>query len=237
MSGTLLRAINLSKRFGGVIAVDNVSMSISALEVKAIIGANGAGKSTLFNILCGTFPPDTGQLFFQDADLSKLPQHQFAKRGIAIKFQIPSVFNTMTVGENLFVASNKKQAKQSESQCVEEALSLIGQSDLRNTSAGNLSHGQKQWLEIGMALMSNPKLLLLDEPTAGMTVAETQETANLIHQLSQRTAVVAIEHDMSFVRALDCHTHVMHQGRMILEGAFSDLENDPLVRDVYLGKV
>ncbi len=236
MSGVLLNAIKISKRFGGVTAVDDVSLTISDLEVKSIIGANGAGKSTLFNILCGSLSSDSGTVIFNDENVSKLPQHYFSRLGIAIKFQIPSVFNSMTVRENLSVALREQQSKQGQHEQVDETLSIIKQQDLGDQLAGNLSHGQKQWLEIGMALMSKPKLLLLDEPTAGMTIAETQETAALIHELSRRTAVMAIEHDMSFVRSLNCHTYVMHQGKIIKEGMFEDLENDQLVRNIYLGK-
>ena len=237
MSGHLLNASHLTKRFGGVVAVDDVSIVISPLEIKSIIGANGAGKSTLFSMLCGSFPPDSGYLEFDNKNISKLPQHQFSRSGIAIKFQIPSVFDSMTVSENLLVAAQERRSRRLLDEQVEQTLTTINQQDLRRQLAGNLAHGQKQWLEIGMALMSDPKLLLLDEPTAGMTIAETQDTAVLIHKLREKTAVIAIEHDMSFVRALDCHTYVMHQGKIISEGSFSDLENDQLIRDVYLGKV
>ena len=236
MSDQLLTAKNLNKRFGGIVAVDDVSISIAPLEVKCIIGANGAGKSTLFNILCGVIPADSGSLEFDGRDISGLALHQFSRVGIARKFQIPSVFDSLSVEQNLAVAMlgriNKKELKAR----IDKMLVLIAQDELRAQVAGNLAHGQKQWLEIGMALMSRPKLLLLDEPTAGMTVDETQKTAKLILGLSKQTAVISIEHDMGFVRALGCHTYVLHQGRLIVEGAFSDIENNTLVRDVYLGR-
>jgi ABC-type uncharacterized transport system ATPase subunit len=231
-----MSAHRLAKRFGGIVAVDDVSISIAPLEVKCIIGANGAGKSTLFNILCGSAKADTGQVLFEGRDISRLALHQYARIGIARKFQIPSVFNSLTVEENLTIGLPGALQPADAQSRIERALSLIGQEDLRRRPAGSLAHGQKQWLEIGMALVAEPKLLLLDEPTAGMTPDETQRTAELILRLAAHTAVVAIEHDMSFVRALGCHTYVMHQGRLLVDGKFRDIEQMSLVRDVYLGK-
>jgi ABC-type uncharacterized transport system ATPase subunit len=142
----------------------------------------------------------------------------------------------MTVEDNLLVALSEPRSRDVLDARTEEVLSLIALAGAREQLAGTLAHGQKQWLEIGMAVMARPRLLLLDEPTAGMTPEETQRTAALVHRMSADTAVVAIEHDMSFVRALRCHTRVMHQGRIIVEGAFDDIEKDRLVRDVYLGR-
>ncbi len=230
----LLTATGLHKRFGGVIATNDVSISIAPLEIKCIIGANGAGKSTLFNILCGALAPDSGRVTFDGQSLLGLPLHKFARTGIARKFQMPSVFNSLTVAQNLETACRGKVSDLP--QRVDAMLDRIQQTDLRHDLAGNLAHGHKQWLEIGMALMSAPKLLLLDEPTAGMTVEETQKTADLIKELARETAVMAIEHDMGFVRALGCHTYVMHQGAMIVEGTFAQIEANELVRDVYLGR-
>lgn len=230
----LLTATSLHKRFGGVIATNDVSISIAPLEIKCIIGANGAGKSTLFNILCGALAPDSGSVTFDGQSLLGLPLHKFARTGIARKFQMPSVFNSLTVAQNLETACRGKVSDLPRR--VDAMLDRIQQTDLRHDLAGTLAHGHKQWLEIGMALMSAPKLLLLDEPTAGMTVEETQKTADLIKELARETAVMAIEHDMGFVRALGCHTHVMHQGAMIVEGTFAQIEANELVRDVYLGR-
>jgi ABC-type uncharacterized transport system ATPase subunit len=232
----LLNAQGLNKRFGGVVATHDVSISIAPLEIKCIIGANGAGKSTLFNILCGALSPDSGSLTFDGKSLLGLPLHHFARKGIARKFQMPSVFNSLTVAQNLETACRGKIAPRDLRLRVDAMLERTQQSHLRGTLAGNLAHGHKQWLEIGMALMSAPKLLLLDEPTAGMTPEETQNTADLIKALARDTAVMAIEHDMSFVRALGCHTYVMHQGALIVEGHFAEIEKNELVRDVYLGR-
>ena len=236
MSNTLLAGKNLCKNFGGIVAVDNVSFSINPLEIKCIIGANGAGKTSLFNLLCGTLKANSGELVFNGSSILGLPLHQLSRIGIARKFQIPSVFNSLTVWQNLETAILGRKPQSEIQAQISGMLELVDLTSIREQLAGNLAHGQKQWLEIGMALMSNPKLLLLDEPTAGMTLDETQKTANLIHQLSERTSVIAIEHDMNFVRALGCHTYVMHQGAIIVEGEFSDIENNELVRDVYLGR-
>jgi ABC-type uncharacterized transport system ATPase subunit len=236
MKAQLLTANNITKRFGGVLAVDDVSISIAALETKCIIGANGAGKSTLFNILCGSLAANSGALTFEGRDISKLALHQYSRIGVARKFQIPSVFDTLTVEQNLAVAVLGRKTNAELANAIREIVNVVALRDQQNQIAGTLAHGQKQWLEIGMALMSRPKLLLLDEPTAGMTAAETQATADLIHTISNRTAVIAIEHDMNFVRALNCHTYVMHQGRLIVEGGFGDIEKNSLVRDVYLGR-
>ncbi len=235
-SGALLAGSNLSKRFGGVTAVDNISLAIAPGELQCIIGPNGAGKSTLFNILGGVIRPDTGDIVFEGVPLHGLPLHGFARRGIARKFQIPSVFETLTVAQNLETAVIRPGSAAEHAQRLTAMLDLTGQTAIRHQVAGNLAHGHKQWLEIGMALMSEPRLLLLDEPTAGMTLDETLETAALVRRLAQTTAVMAIEHDMSFVRALGCHTIVMHQGRVIAEGTFSQIEEDALVRDIYLGR-
>jgi branched-chain amino acid transport system ATP-binding protein len=233
---SLLVARHINKRYGGIVAVDNVSLEIARLDVKCIIGANGAGKSTLFNIMCGASPADAGALEFEGRDITNLPLHQFARIGIARKFQIPSVFDSLTVADNLLVALPGRVGGHRAAARVEEILSLIALPDRRDHLAGLLAHGHKQWLEIGMALMSSPKLLLLDEPTAGMTPEETQRTALLVKAVASRIAIVAIEHDMAFVRALGCDTYVMHQGAIIAEGAFADIARNNLVRDVYLGR-
>jgi ABC-type uncharacterized transport system ATPase subunit len=236
MSAVLLSARGLSRRFGGVIAVDAVDLDLRAGELHCIIGPNGAGKSTLLNMLCGTLRPSAGSIQYDDRELVGAPAHRFARAGIARKFQVPSVFASLAVRDNLEVAGAAGANGAGSDEAVDKMLHRLGLTEQQDRPAGELAHGQKQWLEIGMALMTAPKLLLLDEPTAGMTPDETQRTARLLVAMRGQLSIVAIEHDMSFVRALDCHTLVMHQGRLIASGAFRDIEHDDTVRNIYLGR-
>ena len=232
MSAPLIETDNVCVRFGGLTAVAGVSLSIARGEICCMVGPNGAGKSTLFNVLTGTVKPTTGRILIDGENFSDRPVHVFARRGVARKFQAPSVFSSLSVGDNLRVA----QRQRSDEADLEETLGLLGFSGMANDRAGDLSHGQKQWLEIGMALVSKPKVLLLDEPTAGMGPEETMRTVRLIREIASRAAVAVIEHDMEFVRELGVRTLVLHQGRIIAEGGFEDVANDEQVRDVYLGR-
>ena len=226
---------NLRRRFGGVTALDGLNLHVNEGDLRCIIGPNGAGKSTFFNILCGVDRPDAGSIRFLGREIVGMATHEFARSGIARKFQIPSVFESMSVGDNLDIPVREgwRQAERQEKIArVLRQTRLVDQADL---PASSLSHGQKQWLEIGMAMMTEPKLLLLDEPTAGMTQDETEATVALLLGLKQETTILVIEHDMLFVRNLNQPTMVMHQGRVICEGPFAAVEQNELVRDVYLG--
>jgi ABC-type uncharacterized transport system ATPase subunit len=235
MTASLLEAENLHRTFGGLIAVNGISLRVSEGSLSCIIGPNGAGKSTLFNMFCGVMRPSRGSIRFEGRDMVGLPSYRFARHGIARKFQVPSVFESMNVRDNLLVSARASDASEDLLR-ADELTSLLSLGPLAGTVAGELSHGQKQWLEIGMGLMTRPKLLLLDEPTAGMSGEETRKTADLLLGLQGKTAIIAIEHDMRFVRQLNCRTLVLHQGRVIAEGSFADIEADALVRDVYLGR-
>ncbi|MSP83819.1 MAG: ATP-binding cassette domain-containing protein [Alphaproteobacteria bacterium] len=232
----LLRADNLAIRFGGVAAVRGVSVVLAEGDLRCIIGPNGAGKSTLFNMIAGTLKPDSGTIDFEGRPIVGLPVHDFARIGIARKFQVPSLFASLTVRENLDVAARRRESALDRDARIERMLAELELAGLEEATAGELAHGQKQWLEIGMALMGGPKLLLLDEPTAGMGSEETQKTARLLLGMAGTLTIVVIEHDMHFVRALACPTMVLHQGQVIAAGAFADIERDELVRDVYLGR-
>lgn len=236
MNEVVLQTVKLTRRFGGLTAVSDVSLELGRGEIHCIIGPNGAGKSTLLNMVCGTIAPTSGRVLFQTHDLVGRSKHAIARLGIARKFQVPSVFQSLTVHENLEVARNGLLYRDEEDQELERTLDLIDLTAKAKVEAGSLSHGQKQWLEIGMALMLRPKLLLLDEPTAGMTVDETIKTARLLLSLKGQLTILAIEHDMRFVRELGSHTTVMHQGCVIAAGAFGDIEANDTVRDVYLGR-
>ena len=235
MSVPLLYADDLQIRFGGVVVLQGVSLAIERGELCCIIGPNGAGKSTLFNMLAGTLRPAEGRIRFEGSDIIGLPVHRFARLGIVRKFQVPSLFDSLTVRDNLDVAGCGMEAAQRNAR-IGELIGLLGLGELSDIRAGELAHGHKQWLEIGMALVGGPKLLLLDEPTAGMTAEETRATADLLLGLRGRMAVIVIEHDMRFVRAVDSRTMVLHQGRIIADGPFSEIERDATVRDIYLGR-
>jgi ABC-type uncharacterized transport system ATPase subunit len=233
MSDILLQAENVGIRFGGLQALEALNLTVRDKELCCIIGPNGAGKSTFLNVLTGTLRPTSGSVRFLGHDIAGLPLHRIARLGIARKFQIPSVFPSLSVEDNLKVA---RWGAPSPVRPVGELLELVALGNRAATLAGELAHGQKQWLEIGMALAIEPKLLLLDEPTAGMTPQETLATAEMLLRLKGEFSIVAVEHDIRFVRALNCETLVLHQGRRLRSGPFHDIETDEMVRDVYLGR-
>ena len=233
MSDVLLQAENVGIRFGGLQALEALNLTVRDKELCCIIGPNGAGKSTFLNVLTGTLRPTSGSVRFLGHDIAGLPLHRIARLGIARKFQIPSVFPSLSVEDNLEVA---RWGVPSPVRPVGELLELVALTDRAGTLAGELAHGQKQWLEIGMALAIEPRLLLLDEPTAGMTPQETLATAEMLLRLKGEFSIVAVEHDIRFVRALNCETLVLHQGRRLRSGPFHDIETDEMVRDVYLGR-
>lgn len=235
MPHTLLRVDEVSQRFGGVLAVDRVSLELDEGAIRCIIGPNGAGKSTLFNMLAGTLKPLSGHIYVDGRDVVALAQHKFARIGIVRKFQVPSVFESLTVSDNLDVAARKTK-KLLSNEFVESVVSATGLMERRDVPASVLSHGEKQWLEICMGLIAAPRLFLLDEPTAGMTGEETQKTVEILLNLKGQLTVIVIEHDMRFVRELGEPVTVMHQGRILREGSFAEIEQDETVRDIYLGK-
>jgi ABC-type uncharacterized transport system ATPase subunit len=233
MSDVLLQADNVGIRFGGLQALEGLNLTVRDKELCCIIGPNGAGKSTFLNVLTGTLRPTSGSVRFLGHDIAGLPLHRIARLGIARKFQIPSIFPSLSVEDNLRVA---RWGVPSPARPVGELLALVALANRAGTLAGELAHGQKQWLEIGMALAIEPRLLLLDEPTAGMTPQETLATAEMLLRLKGEFSIVAVEHDIRFVRALNCETLVLHQGRRLRSGPFHDIEADEMVRDVYLGR-
>ena len=231
-SDDLLELVGLTKTFGGVNAVDDLSLRLGADEMRCIIGPNGCGKTTLFNLITGTLPPTAGTVRFCGRDLAGLPLHAVARAGIVRKFQVPSVFASLSVEANIraSLAAGKGALP------VAEILDLVRLGARRADKAGTLSHGEKQWLELAMVLATGPRLILLDEPVAGMTRQEKLETARLIADIrrERRTAVLVIEHDMGFVEALDCTVAVMMLGRIIASGSFAEMRQDRRVREAYL---
>jgi urea transport system ATP-binding protein len=233
--------------FDGFKALNELSFVIEPGEMRAIIGPNGAGKTTMMDVVTGKTRPDSGDVFFEAGgfDLSRLDETQIAELGIGRKFQKPTVFDMHTVEDNLLLAlKNDRRVRATllwESSAVQEAridalLDTIRLKALRSRVAGSLSHGQKQWLEIGMLLAQEPKLLLVDEPVAGMTDAETHQTAELLKEINRERTVVVVEHDMTFVRELGVKVTVLHEGTVIAEGTIDQVSENERVIEVYLGR-
>jgi urea ABC transporter ATP-binding protein UrtD len=238
----LLEIKGVHKNFGGVVALDGIDLSLAAGDLACIIGPNGCGKTTLLNVVSGAFPPDAGEVWFRGENISGLSPHRIARKGIGRKFQVPGIYPALTVAENLEVPLTARPSARrwhfARHERLSELLKLIQLADKAQVFAAVLAHGEKQWLEIGMLLASDTELILLDEPTAGMTITETERTADLIRQVSEsaRKTILAIEHDMNFVRRLECRVMVMMRGRAFREGSFADVQADPDVRKAYLGE-
>ena len=246
VSETLLYLDNVSVTFDGFRALNSLSLVLQRGEMRAVIGPNGAGKTTMMDVITGKTRPDTGRVVFgADTDLTRLDEPSIARLGVGRKFQKPTVFEQHTVWDNLLLSLAGDRgprfallARQtaSERHRIEEILVTIGLAEHRLRRAGDLSHGQKQWLEIGMLLAQEPRLLLVDEPVAGMTDAETAQTAELLRAINRTRSVVVVEHDMDFVRALDVRVTVLHEGSVLSEGTIDHVSGDPKVIEVYLGR-
>ena len=235
MSGTSIPALKLDgvhRRFGNFAAVTDVTEVFAPGELVCVIGPNGAGKSTLLNMICGTLPLSEGAILFGDTAIDGRSPEEIARLGIARKFQMPSVFESLSVIDNMRLAASAD----ADEAALMALLDQVYLTDSRDVLGGDLPHGKKQWLEIGMALAMQPKVLLLDEPTAGLSVDETRETARFLRQLQGKVTVIVIEHDMAFLRELAARTIVLHHGSVIASGPYEQIENDEMVRDVYLGR-
>lgn len=233
----LFSASGLTVAFGGVRAVGNVGFDLRPNEPVCIIGPNGAGKSTLLNILSGTQVPDAGALKLDGRNIVGQPLHVFCRSGIVRKFQGANVFSQLPIRDNLVVAGVAVEIHGGVAMPdPDEILDIVKLAPQARLPASAISHGQRQWLEVGMTLMCRPRVLLLDEPTAGMTVEGTKDMAVLMARLRERCAIIVIEHNMSFVRAMDCRTLVMHQGELIGDGDFASLQDNAEIRNVYLGR-
>ncbi|MBM3554542.1 MAG: urea ABC transporter ATP-binding protein UrtD [Alphaproteobacteria bacterium] len=243
---TLLYVNGVTVAFDGFKALNNLSFLVTKGELRCIVGPNGAGKTTMMDVVTGKTRPDEGEVYFAgDVDLTRLDEAAIAELGIGRKFQKPTVFENLTVGENLELALKARRgvfptllfkATPGHRERIDWALATVGLADRREEIAGALSHGQKQWLEIGMLLIQDSRLLLLDEPVAGMTDRETEKTAELIVGLAGERTLVVVEHDMEFVRSLGAKVTVLHEGSVLSEGSLDHVQNDPRVIDVYLGR-
>lgn len=243
---TVLYMDGVSVSFDGFKALNSLSMFIEPGEMRAIIGPNGAGKTTMMDVITGKTRADTGTILFKDTqDLTKFDEAQVANMGVGRKFQKPSVIESLTVFENLEMSlkggrsiwqalTHKLTGEKLDK--IDEILTMIDLKDRAHGDAGSLSHGQKQWLEIGMLLGQEPELLLIDEPAAGMTDEETMKTAELFKELSKKHSLMVVEHDMDFIEALDCKVTVLNEGSVLAEGSLSTVKNNQKVIDVYLGR-
>ncbi|EBA10698.1 urea ABC transporter ATP-binding protein UrtD [Roseobacter sp. CCS2] len=243
----LLEVSGVSVSFDGFRAINNLSINFAPAELRAIIGPNGAGKTTFMDIVTGKTKPDEGQVIWGDRNISLLgmSESQIAREGIGRKFQKPTVFEAQTVRQNLAMAlktprgpfavlMHKKTKPNAER--IEAVAAQIGLSDSLTRVAGELSHGQKQWLEIGMLLAQEPRLMLVDEPAAGMTPEEREKTTDILKEAAKTRAVVVVEHDMEFVRRLNCKVTVLHEGSVLAEGSLDHVTSNQTVIDVYLGR-
>jgi urea transport system ATP-binding protein len=245
-TGPLLYMDGVSVSFDGFKAINNLNFYVDDGELRCVIGPNGAGKTTMMDIITGKTRPDTGEVWFaRDINLLKLNEPQVAQAGIGRKFQKPTVFEALSVFENLELAAAGDRRPFSlyrhglsgeQRDSIDEVSHIIGLSDQLDDTARILSHGQKQWLEIGMLLMQKPRLLLVDEPVAGMTHQEMDRTGELLRDLAGKHTVVVVEHDMDFVRSLNTRVTVLHQGSVLAEGKMADVQSNPEVVRVYLGE-
>ncbi len=232
----------LTVRFGGLVAVNALDLEVRDGELRCLLGPNGAGKSTTLDLICGKTRPTSGQVLIDGEDITAFEEFERARKGVGRKFQTPSVFKDLTVLENLEVARSDHPGflqslrvfRTPMTGRIREVLDLVGLSDHVMTRAGNLSHGETQWLEIAMLLIQDCKVLLMDEPTAGMTIQETEQTAKLFGELRGEHTMVVVEHDMSFVRDIAETVTVMDMGALLAQGTIAEIESDPAVREAYL---
>jgi urea transport system ATP-binding protein len=241
-----LQLQDVTVSFDGFKAVNGLSLAVQKGELRCLIGPNGAGKTTALDLICGRTRPDSGSILFKDVELNALDDYQIARTGVGRKFQVPSVFRQLTVRENLEVGYCKRNGvltnvlrwgRSSEGDGLDKLADFVGLRDHLDEPAAYLSHGQTQWLEIALLLAQDAELILLDEPTAGMTEHETRKTADICSRLKGKHTIIVVEHDMRFVREIGDVISVMHQGKLLAEGSISEIETDPRVRQVYLGSM
>ena len=241
----VLEIRDLHKSFGGTKVINGFSLDVTELTLCCLVGPNGAGKTTTMDLITGRQKPTSGSIVLRGDDITSLSEHEIAQRGIGRKFQVPAVFRELSVRQNFEVAYSRevnpfrnmlRRRPAGFSAKLDEVATLTGLKDRLEVEAGFLSHGETQWLEIGMVLMQNPAILLLDEPVAGMTEAEIEKTIVFLNRLKRTNTLIVVEHDMGFVRQIADVVTVMHMGAFLAQGKLSDIENDPRVREVYLGE-
>lgn len=234
--GVLLETRGLGMRFGGVQAVSDVDFQLMEGELRCLIGPNGAGKSTFFKLLTGQLVPTEGQVLYRGKVISHANTHEIARLGIGIKTQVPSVFDGLTVRENVWIGASRIRSRRAADAMVDEILTRTDLTHVAHRLVGQLAHGQRQWVELGVLLAAEPELILLDEPAAGMTHDEVHKTAALIRDINRTRSLIVVEHDMQFIRMIASKVTVLDQGRVLAEDQVDVILRDPRVRDVYLGK-
>jgi len=232
----LLETRALNVRFGGVHATRDVNFTLAEAELRCVIGPNGAGKSTFFKLLTGQVKPTSGQILFRGQDISDMQPHQPGRLGIGIKTQVPSLFNGLTVWDNVWLSARRVNSHAQTERITRETLERVGMLTYKDAVTGVLAHGQRQWVELAVVIAADPPLILLDEPAAGMSDAEVARTAELILEINRRHALVVVEHDMSFIRMIARKVTVLHQGQVIKEDTPDRIMSDPLIQQIYLGK-
>ena len=236
MSG-VVETLELTMRFGGLVAVDRVNFSLRERELRCLIGPNGAGKSTFFKCITGQYPlgHENGRVLIRGSDVTGWRTHEIVRLGVGIKTQVPSVMNGMTVRENLWLAARRVHGWAGSNGAVDEMIAELQLSGFARRLVGELAHGQRQMVEIGLVLVQRPWLVLLDEPAAGMTGPEVERLAEVIRRINQTASLIVVDHDMEFVRMLGSGVTVFHQGTVLVEGPAEQVLNDPKVREVYIG--
>jgi branched-chain amino acid transport system ATP-binding protein len=232
----ILQTKGLCKRFGGVHVARNIDFGIEAGEIHCLIGPNGAGKSSLFRLILGAHKPDSGSILFRDEDVTALPSFARIRKGMSVKFQVPGIFKDLSVRQNLVISFQHHLHGHDLEATIQRVLAFARLEGLEDQAAGTLSHGRQQWLEIGMAVGVEPSLLLLDEPTAGMSPEETRQTGEMLRALNaQGVTILAVEHDMSFVQQIADRVTVLHFGEIFAQGTVSEIISHPGVAEIYLG--
>lgn len=231
-----LETRNLSMRFGGICAVDNVDFKLNAGELRCLIGPNGAGKSTFFKCVTGQLDPSGGQVFMRDEEVTGWSPHEIASLGVGIKTQVPSVLDGLTAYENIWLAARRFLSVTEANRMTDEVISRLSLGDITNSNVGQLAHGERQRVELGIVMAADPWLILLDEPAAGMSAKDVDSLTNIIHEMLKSAAVIIVEHDMQFIRSIASTVSVFHQGAMLIEDHVDRVMADQTVRNVYLGK-
>ncbi|MEM7301443.1 MAG: ATP-binding cassette domain-containing protein [Pseudomonadota bacterium] len=235
-NNTVVEARDLTMRFEGVVALDSVSLNLQRNELRCLIGPNGAGKSTFFKCLTGMQTPTSGEIFIDGENTTGLSPHQVARLGVGIKTQVPSVMSGLTVRENIWLAARRTNRSRAADRIVDDTLQRLELEEISRSEVSTLAHGQRQIVELGIVLAGEPWLVLLDEPAAGLTSDEVERMVSVIHEINKSATLIVVEHDMHFIRMIAKMVTVFHQGRVLIEEDAETVLNDPVVRDVYLGK-